>query len=212
MELLEAGHHHQAAIPLSRARDLAPDKTSIREGLGLALFHVAALRAGGRRVSGDRRSRADERLRAVLPGPLPAAARPSRRGAATPDTGRVHAADTGRLPALPGPREGSHRGGLREARPAGHRCYARIYSFCNPGTTWRPYRKWALARFFCLMTPDPYVGATVNELQTEIEDRLATAAPEVEVLLVEVLQATYCASSSIIRMGSRSPSASGSPT
>ncbi len=40
MELLEAGHHHQAAIPLSRARDLAPDKTSIREGLGRALFHV----------------------------------------------------------------------------------------------------------------------------------------------------------------------------
>jgi ribosome maturation factor RimP len=28
---------------------------------------------------------------------------------------------------------------------------------------------------------------TVNELQTEIEERLATAAPEVEVLLVEVL-------------------------
>jgi Flp pilus assembly protein TadD len=39
-ELLEAGHHHQATIPLSRARDLAPDKTSIREALGRALFHV----------------------------------------------------------------------------------------------------------------------------------------------------------------------------
>ncbi|MGI8573591.1 MAG: tetratricopeptide repeat protein [Solirubrobacteraceae bacterium] len=38
-ELLEAGHHHQATIPLSRARDLAPDKTSIREALGRALFH-----------------------------------------------------------------------------------------------------------------------------------------------------------------------------
>lgn len=37
-ELLEAGHNHQAAIPLSRARDLAPDKTSIREALGRALF------------------------------------------------------------------------------------------------------------------------------------------------------------------------------
>lgn len=36
--LLEAGHNHQAAIPLSRARDLAPDKTSIREALGRALF------------------------------------------------------------------------------------------------------------------------------------------------------------------------------
>jgi Flp pilus assembly protein TadD len=39
-ELLEAGHHHQALIPLARARDLAPDKTSIREALGRALFHV----------------------------------------------------------------------------------------------------------------------------------------------------------------------------
>jgi Flp pilus assembly protein TadD len=38
--LLEAGDHHQATIPLARARDLAPDKTSIREALGRALFHV----------------------------------------------------------------------------------------------------------------------------------------------------------------------------
>ncbi|MGI8903190.1 MAG: tetratricopeptide repeat protein [Solirubrobacteraceae bacterium] len=37
-ELLEAGHNHQATIPLSRARDLAPDKDSIREALGRALF------------------------------------------------------------------------------------------------------------------------------------------------------------------------------
>ena len=37
-ELLEAGHHHQATIPLARARDLEPDKTSIREALGRALF------------------------------------------------------------------------------------------------------------------------------------------------------------------------------
>ncbi len=38
MELLESGHSHQAAVPLSRARDLAPDKASIREALGRALF------------------------------------------------------------------------------------------------------------------------------------------------------------------------------
>ena len=37
-ELLEAGDHHSATIPLSRARDLAPDKTSIREALGRAFF------------------------------------------------------------------------------------------------------------------------------------------------------------------------------
>jgi Flp pilus assembly protein TadD len=40
-ELLEAGHNHQATIPLSRARDLEPDKTSIREALGRALFRSA---------------------------------------------------------------------------------------------------------------------------------------------------------------------------
>jgi Flp pilus assembly protein TadD len=39
-ELLEAGHNHQATIPLLRARDLAPDKTSIREALGRALFRA----------------------------------------------------------------------------------------------------------------------------------------------------------------------------
>jgi Flp pilus assembly protein TadD len=37
-ELLEAGHNHQATVPLARARDLDPDKTSIREALGRALF------------------------------------------------------------------------------------------------------------------------------------------------------------------------------
>jgi Flp pilus assembly protein TadD len=38
-ELLEAGHHHAAVVPLSRAAQLAPDKTSVREALGRALFH-----------------------------------------------------------------------------------------------------------------------------------------------------------------------------
>jgi Flp pilus assembly protein TadD len=40
MELLDAGHNHQAVIPLKRARELAPDKTSVREALGRALFHA----------------------------------------------------------------------------------------------------------------------------------------------------------------------------
>jgi Flp pilus assembly protein TadD len=37
--LLEAGDFHASTVPLARARDLAPDKTSIREALGRALFH-----------------------------------------------------------------------------------------------------------------------------------------------------------------------------
>ena len=42
MALLEDGHFHQATVPLSKARELEPDKTSIREALGRAYF-----RSGG---------------------------------------------------------------------------------------------------------------------------------------------------------------------
>ena len=36
--LLEDGDFHAATVPLQRARDLAPDKDSVREALGRALF------------------------------------------------------------------------------------------------------------------------------------------------------------------------------
>jgi Flp pilus assembly protein TadD len=36
--LLEEGDFHAATVPLARARDLEPDKTSVREALGRALF------------------------------------------------------------------------------------------------------------------------------------------------------------------------------
>ena len=36
--LLEDGDCHAAVVPLARARDLEPEKTSIREALGRALF------------------------------------------------------------------------------------------------------------------------------------------------------------------------------
>src|SRR3954447_19147386 len=42
--LLEGGDFHAATVPLSRARDLDPDKTSIREALGRALFHAQRYR------------------------------------------------------------------------------------------------------------------------------------------------------------------------
>jgi tetratricopeptide (TPR) repeat protein len=38
--LLADGHHHQAAVPLRRARELSPESASIREALGRALFHT----------------------------------------------------------------------------------------------------------------------------------------------------------------------------
>jgi Flp pilus assembly protein TadD len=51
MALLEAGDHHQAAVPLMRARDLAPDKSSIREALGRALFHAQRYEAAATEFS-----------------------------------------------------------------------------------------------------------------------------------------------------------------
>jgi tetratricopeptide (TPR) repeat protein len=39
-DLLDHGDHLAAIVPLSRARELEPTKTSIREALGRALFHA----------------------------------------------------------------------------------------------------------------------------------------------------------------------------
>ncbi len=40
--LLEDGDCHAAVVPLARARDLEPEKTSIREALGRAFFRSGA--------------------------------------------------------------------------------------------------------------------------------------------------------------------------
>jgi tetratricopeptide (TPR) repeat protein len=40
LRLLDHGDHQAAIVPLSKARDLEPDKASIREALGRALFHA----------------------------------------------------------------------------------------------------------------------------------------------------------------------------
>jgi Flp pilus assembly protein TadD len=40
--LLESGDYHQATVALAKARNLAPEKTSIREALGRAYFHARA--------------------------------------------------------------------------------------------------------------------------------------------------------------------------
>jgi TolA-binding protein len=39
-DLLDHGDHQAAIVPLTKARDLEPDKASIREALGRALFHA----------------------------------------------------------------------------------------------------------------------------------------------------------------------------
>jgi Flp pilus assembly protein TadD len=42
--LLESGDYHAAIVPLSRARDVEPEKNSIREALGRALFQAQRYR------------------------------------------------------------------------------------------------------------------------------------------------------------------------
>ncbi len=39
-ELLDHGDYQAAIVPLTKARDLEPEKASIREALGRALFHA----------------------------------------------------------------------------------------------------------------------------------------------------------------------------
>jgi Flp pilus assembly protein TadD len=46
--LLDHGDFHAAVVPLARARDLEPDKASIREALGRALY-MSGRHAGARR-------------------------------------------------------------------------------------------------------------------------------------------------------------------
>ena len=104
--LLEAGHHHQAAIPLARARDLAPDKTSVREALGRALFHIQRYEQAAEEFRGGDRTGAHQRLRPVLPGPLPAAARPPRRGPQAARARRLPAARAGATTASTGTARG----------------------------------------------------------------------------------------------------------
>jgi Flp pilus assembly protein TadD len=47
-ELLEAGDHNQAIVPLSRAARLEPEKTSVREALGRAYFGASRYREAAR--------------------------------------------------------------------------------------------------------------------------------------------------------------------
>ena len=44
LELLDSGHNHQAAIALEKARDLEPEKASIREALARAFYNSGQTR------------------------------------------------------------------------------------------------------------------------------------------------------------------------
>ncbi|CAA9535576.1 MAG: hypothetical protein AVDCRST_MAG85-4080, partial [uncultured Solirubrobacteraceae bacterium] len=95
---LTRGHRPSGARPRPRARqDVGP------RGARPGPVPLAALRGGGDRVLRRRRTRADQRLRAVLPRTFAPAARPARRGA-PPAGPRVEPAPRAeRLPQVPRP-------------------------------------------------------------------------------------------------------------
>ena len=101
--LLEEHDFHAAAVPLRRARELEPDKASIREALGRALFGSQRYAEAVAEFEAIVERAPDERLCAVLPRPLAAAARPSRRGAQAAGAGLLPAPRAQGLPAVPRP-------------------------------------------------------------------------------------------------------------
>ena len=117
--LLEEGDCHAATVPLQRARELEPDKASIREALGRALFGSPALPRGRGGVPGDRRPQADRPLRALLPRARAAEAGQARGGARAADAGLAAAARPRRLPQVLRP--GPPPRGLRRCRRPGVR-------------------------------------------------------------------------------------------
>src|SRR3954471_9076602 len=85
--LLAGGDYHAATVPLSRARDLDPDTTSIRAALGRALFHSQRYRGAAAEfetIAGSRPT--DDFALFCLGGPLQLVGRPCEGGeAAAPE-------------------------------------------------------------------------------------------------------------------------------
>ena len=180
-ELLDHGDHQAAIVPLSKARDLEPDKASIREALGRALFHAQPLRGCRRGVRGGRREDPHERLRAVLPRPLDAAARTPPRGLPAARARVLAAPRAGGLQALPGPRAARRRAGCLGRSADAPRCYPRCTAFVPAQQAPAAVPKVGARPLF--FVEDEFVST----LQADIEHRLAASEPEIEVLLAEVV-------------------------
>ena len=111
----------------------------------------SATRARPREFQAVAASDAHQRLRAVLPGPLDAAARTPSRGLPAARARLLAAARARGLPALPRPRAPRRRARARRryARRL-PRCYARSTAFVPACRRRQQYREWAPARFFCV--------------------------------------------------------------
>ena len=75
IELLESGDYAAAAVPLRKVAEREPEKSSVREALGRALFRTRRFGEAAREFEAVVRAVSDERLRPLLPRPLP---RPER--------------------------------------------------------------------------------------------------------------------------------------
>ena len=148
-ELLEAGHNHQATIPLSRARDLDPDKTSIREALGRALFGAQRYEQAAiefeavidRAPTNDYAQFCLGRSLQMLGVRSRSPRAFSREGATTAFTATAPGA---RRPARRTRRAAGGQRAERVERP--NRCYPGHTAVA--GYSRQQYRKWAIARFF----------------------------------------------------------------
>ena len=104
MALLEDGGFHQATIPLAKARDLEPDKTSIREALGRAYFRSGGYEAARAEIEAVvERAPTNDYALFCLGRALMQLGR-GRRGAQTADARGQHESQARRLPELPRPR------------------------------------------------------------------------------------------------------------
>ena len=96
--LLASQNPHAAVIALERARDLEPDKGSVRETLARAYFRTGRFTAGRRGVRAGGGDRPGERLRPLRPRPVPAPPRRPARRPPPPQAGGGDAARSARLP------------------------------------------------------------------------------------------------------------------
>ena len=96
--LLESGDFAAATVPLERARDLEPDKTSIREALGRAYFRSGRFEQAREEFAAVVEQAPGQRLRPLLPGQGAGEHRPPRRRPPPRRPGRLDAARPRRLP------------------------------------------------------------------------------------------------------------------
>ena len=102
-KLLEEGDYHAAAVPLRRAADLAPDKTSIREALGRALFRTQQYEAAAAEFEAVVEHAPTNDFALFCLGRSLQQLGPPPRGAPSARAGRQPAAGAHGLPPLPRP-------------------------------------------------------------------------------------------------------------